>query len=151
MKYFYKFALSIALVSTFTLSTGTFSASANNVRSMVAASARAHGVPVRLAIAVSFQESTHRCHVRGRAGEVGPLQIKPSTARHIGFKGKTSTLLRSCKLQIKWGMKHLAKAYRRGGRKAWNAAYLHNAGLYSRGYKSRWARNYANKIVRRMR
>ncbi|MCF6321019.1 MAG: lytic transglycosylase domain-containing protein [Rhizobiaceae bacterium] len=117
----------------------------HSVQALVRRSAIKHKVPVRLALAVSYQESTNRCNVRGAAGEVGPLQIKPESARGLGYKGSTSQLAKNCTDQIEFGMRHLAAAFRRGGT-CWKAAYLHNAGVYAKSYRIRGARNYANKV-----
>ena len=115
------------------------------VPKMVAAEARKQGVPVNLALAVSKQESGHRCHVRGRAGELGPLQIKYQSARGFGYKGTRAQLAKSCALQIKWGMDHLRRAYKKGGT-VWKAAYLHNSGIYAKSFRNRHATRYANSV-----
>jgi soluble lytic murein transglycosylase-like protein len=101
----------------------------SSVIGLIQRSAQRHGVPVRLAIAVSHVESRHRCDARGRAGELGPLQVKPATARGLGYRGPASAL-RSCGPGLEWGMRHLAAAYRKCGSKA-GAARLHNRGLGS--------------------
>lgn len=88
-----------------------------------------HGVPASLAIAVARVESNMRCQARGRAGELGPLQIKPATARGLGYSGPASAL-NSCGAGLEWGMRHLAVAYRQCGSAA-GAAALHNRGLAS--------------------
>lgn len=95
----------------------------------IAEVASRHGVPVRLALAVARVESGMRCVARGRAGELGPLQIKPATARGLGYTGPVSAL-NSCGAGLEWGMRHLAAAYRRCGTHA-GAAALHNRGLAS--------------------
>jgi len=120
----------------------------HSVRALVKQSAQKYNVPVSLALAVSYQESTNRCNVRGAAGELGPLQIKPATARGFGYKGTTSQLAKNCVDQVEFGMRHLAAAFRRGGT-CWKAAYLHNAGVYAKSYRIRGARNYANKVSKR--
>ena len=58
----------------------------------VAVAAKRHGVPLAVARAVIRMESGGRCEARGRAGELGPLQIKPATARGIGYRGPISGL-----------------------------------------------------------
>ena len=55
----------------------------NSVQAKIRTAARKHRVPVALALAVSHQESGHRCNIRGAAGELGPLQIKPASARGL--------------------------------------------------------------------
>ncbi|MCC2098963.1 MAG: lytic transglycosylase domain-containing protein [Hyphomicrobiales bacterium] len=92
-------------------------------RARFAAAARREGVPVRLALAVIATESRGNCRAVGRRGELGPLQIKPRTARGLGYRGPASAL-RSCGAGLYWGMKHLALSYRKCG-----SAVLHNKGL----------------------
>lgn len=82
--------------------------------SLFAASASRHGVPVNIALAVIRLESGGRCDARGRHGELGPLQIKPATARGLGYGGPTSALA-TCGAGLEWGMRHLALAYRKCG------------------------------------
>lgn len=99
----------------------------SGIAGRVAESAVRHGVPAGLAVAVARLESGLRCQARGRAGELGPLQIKPATARGLGYRGPASAL-NSCGAGLEWGMRHLAVAYRRCGTHA-GAAALHNRGL----------------------
>jgi soluble lytic murein transglycosylase-like protein len=106
----------------------------------VATSAKRYGVPLSVARAVIRMESGGRCDARGRAGELGPLQIKPATARGIGYRGPISGL-RSCGAGLDIGMKHLAMALRRG------SVAFHNAGIYARRLPPA-ARNYALKVMR---
>ncbi|WP_439573651.1 transglycosylase SLT domain-containing protein [Phreatobacter sp.] len=100
---------------------------ANGIARRVADVAARHGVPASLAVAVARVESGLRCNARGRAGELGPLQIKPATARGLGYRGPAAGL-NSCEAGLEWGMRHLAAAYRRCGTHA-GAAALHNRGL----------------------
>lgn len=106
----------------------------------VAFAAKRHGVPLSLARAVIRMESGGRCDARGRAGELGPLQIKPATARGIGYRGPISAL-RSCKVGLDIGMRHLAMALRRG------SVAFHNAGIHARRLPAA-ARAYAMKVMR---
>lgn len=85
-----------------------------SVMALVDAAARRHGVPVNIARATVLHESKGRCNARGRAGELGPLQIKPATARGLGYSGPASAL-QTCGAGLEWGMKHLALAYRKCG------------------------------------
>ena len=101
----------------------------SDVARQVAAVAARHGVPVRFALAVARLESNMRCQARGRHGELGPLQIKPATARGLGYTGPAAAL-NSCGAGLEWGMRHLAVAYRQCGSAA-AAASLHNRGLAS--------------------
>lgn len=99
----------------------------SGVARRVAEVAARHGVPASLALAVARVESNMRCQARGRAGELGPLQIKPATARGLGYTGPAAAL-NSCGAGLEWGMRHLAVAYRQCGSAA-GAAALHNRGL----------------------
>ncbi len=117
----------------------------NSVQAKIRTAARKHRVPVALALAVSHQESGHRCNIRGAAGELGPLQIKPASARGLGYRGSAKQLSKNCTAQIEFGMRHLSAAYSRG-KSCWKAAYLHNAGVYAKSYKIKSARRYANSV-----
>jgi soluble lytic murein transglycosylase-like protein len=85
------------------------------------------GLSPRFIKAVAYVESGGRCSARGAAGELGMFQIKPATARMIGYTGEISAL-NTCGAGVIWGIRHLEHAWRRcpsvGG-----AAKLHNAGL----------------------
>lgn len=90
------------------------SSTPGSVMALVDSAARRHGVPVNIARATVMHESRGRCNARGRAGELGPLQIKPATARGLGFSGSASAL-QTCGAGLEWGMKHLALAFRKCG------------------------------------
>ena len=133
-----------------TTSVSAKSIKANTAVSLVKLEARKQKVPVKLALAVTKKESGFKCHIRGRAGEVGPLQIKPTSARMVGYRGKISHLLKSCKLQVKWGMRHLALAYHRSGKNLYASAYRHNAGIYAKRLNNKYARRYARSVMKLM-
>ena len=61
------------------------------------------GVPEALAHAVVQVESNYRANARGQAGEIGLMQIKPATARGIGFSGSTQALF-DPETNIRYGM-----------------------------------------------
>ena len=92
-------------------------------KALFASAARRAGVPVRMALAVIAVESRGNCRAVGRRGELGPLQIKPRTARGLGYRGSNAAL-RSCGAGLYWGMKHLAISYRKC-----RSPVLHNKGL----------------------
>lgn len=93
--------------------------------------AKANGVPVALAHAVVFIESTYKANVTGSAGEVGLMQIKPATARDMGFKGTTKQLYNPA-TNIRYGMKYLAGARERGGGTLCGTILKYNAGHYAK-------------------
>jgi soluble lytic murein transglycosylase-like protein len=105
-----------------------------------AAAAQRHGVPVRVALATIRQESGGRCNARGAAGELGPLQILPATARGLGYRGPVSALA-TCGAGLEWGMRHLALAYRKCGHVG-----PHNYGLGGGCRVTAYVRNVNRKM-----
>ena len=95
--------------------------------SIVARYASTYGVPASLAHAVIRVESNYRPNARGRAGEVGLMQIKPATARMMGYSGSTKALFNP-ETNIKYGMKYLAKARQLGGGTTCGTILKYNAG-----------------------
>lgn len=90
--------------------------------------AKAAGVPVALALAMARVESNFNCGAVGRAGERGIMQIKPSTAKGIGYKGSAGGL-NDCRVGAKWGMRYLKQALTKAGGDYCRAAALYNQGL----------------------
>lgn len=120
----------------------------NDATSVVIESAREYGVPVNFAIAVAKAESGISCGVVGSHGEVGPIQILPSTSREIGAP---VTKKSSCYEQTRAGMKHLALCYQKTDT-LFKAAACHNQGMsviHGRHVKQS-ASNYASKILHSM-
>jgi len=89
--------------------------------------ASTYGVPVTLARAVIQIESNYRPDARGRAGEIGLMQIKPATARLMGYNGSNAGLFHP-ETNIKFGMKYLAKAHKLGGGTICGTILKYNAG-----------------------
>lgn len=94
---------------------------------IIATHAQKHGIPVSLARAVVRVESNFRPNARGRAGEIGLMQIKPSTARMMGYSGSAKGLY-DPETNIRWGMKYLAKAHQLGGGDTCGTLLRYNAG-----------------------
>jgi len=109
------------------------------VQKLIITTAERYGVPKFLALKVAQFESSFTCDAEGKAGELGPLQIKPETARMIGYRGMISAL-RSCGAGLEWGMKHLALAIRAGG------VWKHNQGLAAK-VKSPAAAEYERQVM----
>ena len=66
------------------------------VQRMIAASARRHGVPVNLALALSYQESGFQQRVVSPVDAIGAMQVLPSTAASLGrMHGRSFDLLRA--------------------------------------------------------
>ncbi|EJK82273.1 soluble lytic murein transglycosylase-like protein [Rhizobium sp. AP16] len=89
--------------------------------------AKQNGVPVELATAVVQIESNFNPRTRGSAGEIGLMQIKPATARLMGYSGSTKGLY-DPETNIKFGMKYLAMAQDLGGGPTCNTILKYNAG-----------------------
>jgi soluble lytic murein transglycosylase-like protein len=94
---------------------------------IIARYAASYGVPVSLAKAVISIESNYRPHMTGSAGEVGLMQIKPATARMLGYTGSVKGLY-DPETNIKFGMKYLAMARDLGGGTTCGTILKYNAG-----------------------
>ncbi|MER8485356.1 transglycosylase SLT domain-containing protein [Mesorhizobium sp. M1322] len=89
--------------------------------------AASNGVPVSLAHAVIMIESSFRPNQVGSAGEIGLMQIKPSTARMMGYNGSIKGLY-DPETNIKYGMKYLAMARNLGDGTTCGTILKYNAG-----------------------
>jgi soluble lytic murein transglycosylase-like protein len=96
-------------------------------REIIAKYAASYGVPVSLAHAVIQVESNYRPDAKGSAGEIGLMQIKPSTARMMGYEGSNQGLFHP-ETNIKYGMKYLAKAQKVGDGTTCGTILKYNAG-----------------------
>jgi soluble lytic murein transglycosylase-like protein len=94
---------------------------------LVARYASEYGVPASLAHAVIRVESNYRPNITGGAGEVGLMQIKPATARMLGYGGSVKALY-DPETNIKYGMKYLAMAQDLGGGTTCGTILKYNAG-----------------------
>jgi soluble lytic murein transglycosylase-like protein len=94
---------------------------------IVARYAASYGVPVTLAQAVIRIESNYRPNMVGSAGEIGLMQIKPATARMMGYSGSAKGLF-DPDTNIKYGMKYLAMAQDLGGGTTCGTILKYNAG-----------------------
>lgn len=116
--------------------------------SIVAKYASEHGVPPALAHAVIRVESNYRPNVTGRAGEVGLMQIKPATARMMGYSGSAKGLY-DPETNIRFGMKYLAKAQSVGDGTTCGTILKYNAGHAAKRMNPISA-NYCAKVQRIM-
>ena len=106
---------------------GTGAATAAAYTTLVSRYAAANGVPVSLAHAVISVESNYRPNIRGSAGEIGLMQIKPATARMMGYTGNTKGLFNP-ETNIKYGMKYLGLAHQLAGGTTCGTILRYNAG-----------------------
>ncbi len=98
-----------------------------DLRVMVRTEAVAQGMPPELADAVARVESGYRPQAIGDVGEIGLMQILPSTARMLGFRG-SNTELADPATNIRYGVTYLAEAWRRGGQDICTASMKYRAG-----------------------
>ena len=87
----------------------------NPYSALIAKYAKENGVPVVLATAVVQIESNFNPKRRGSAGEIGLMQIKPTTAKLMGYSGKCQGTLRSRdEHQVRYEVpRHGARTWRR--------------------------------------
>lgn len=95
---------------------------------MVAAHARANGVPEALVHRVIMRESRYQPHLVGRGGTIGMMQIKLATARGVGYTGDAAGL-RDPNTNLTYAVKYLAGAYR-----AANGDHARAVRYYAGGY-----------------
>ncbi|NLR96548.1 lytic transglycosylase domain-containing protein [Rhizobium sp. P38BS-XIX] len=99
----------------------------NRYSPLITKYAKENGVAVELATAVIRIESNFNAKTRGSAGEIGLMQIKPATARLMGYTGRAKGLY-DPETNIKFGMKYLAMAQNLGGGQTCNTILKYNAG-----------------------
>ncbi|NKL06708.1 lytic transglycosylase domain-containing protein [Rhizobium leguminosarum] len=101
--------------------------SGNSYSALISKYASQYDVPVALATAVIRIESNFNPNARGSHGEIGLMQIKPATARMMGYSGSAKGLF-DPETNIKYGMKYLAAAHDLGGGETCNTILKYNAG-----------------------
>ncbi len=114
------------------------------IRELIAKHAAANGVPFKLADAVVRIESTYKPHVSSSAGAMGLMQIKPATARGVGFNGAAGDLY-GAETNIRFGMKYLAQVYRQSGGDVCATVMRYQSGAYARHMN---AANRADRLRR---
>jgi soluble lytic murein transglycosylase-like protein len=127
-----------------------FSSSAHadpHVQRMVESTARAFGVPPKLAVNVAKVETRNQCGLVGSHGERGPLQIRPSSAAGLGYKNIARA---SCQVQLNAGMAHLALCYKIAKGNWFRTAACHNGGPGAiKGKRIKHSvRNYVRSVMR---
>nr|WP_316655014.1 transglycosylase SLT domain-containing protein [uncultured Gellertiella sp.] len=93
--------------------------------------AAANGVDAELANAIIRIESNYNPKMRGSAGEIGLMQIKPATARMMGYSGPARGLY-DPETNLRYGMKYLAMAQTLGGGETCSTVLKYNAGHAAR-------------------
>jgi len=115
-------------------------------KALIRAAAKKYGVPVHLAHAVVQVESNFNPKARGGAGEVGLMQIKPATARGMGYRGSVKALY-DPKTNLEWGMRYLAGAHKRASGDTCGTILRYNAGHYAKRMNP-ISRRYCQKVKR---
>ena len=103
-----------------------------------------NNIPVDLAHAVIKTESNYNKNARGRAGEIGLMQIKLSTARGLGYRG-TAKALYEPQTNIKYGMKYLGLAHELSGGNMCTTILKYNAG-HAAKRMNKVSANYCTKV-----
>jgi soluble lytic murein transglycosylase-like protein len=116
---------------------------------IIAKYARTYGVPVSLAHAVIRIESNYRPKIRGRAGEIGLMQVKLQTARGMGYRGSAKGLYNPS-TNIRYGMAYLGGARKLGGKSVCGTILKYNAGHYAKRMNPTSAK-YCAKVKANMR
>lgn len=117
-------------------------------RSIARNEAARQGVPFPLVDAVMWVESRYRPEATGGVGEIGLMQILPSTAHLLGFRG-TLRQLRRPQTNIRLGTRYLAKAWRLGKRDICTAVMKYRAGHGETRF-SVLSVNYCRKVRKHM-
>ncbi|CAH1657668.1 Transglycosylase-like protein with SLT domain [Hyphomicrobiales bacterium] len=97
---------------------------------LIAHYAKENGLPVTLVDAVMRVESRYKQSAFSGVA-VGLMQIKPSTARDIGYVGTVGGLY-TPDVNIMFGVKYLAGAYRRAGGDMCGTIMRYNSGYYAK-------------------
>lgn len=98
-------------------------------RDLIARHAQANGIPFELADAVVRIESRYNPNARN-GGAVGLMQIKPQTARGLGYAGGAGGLTNP-DTNLRYGMLYLAQAYRMSGGNTCATVMRYQSGHYA--------------------
>ncbi len=97
------------------------------LRVMVRTEAAKRGLPPEIADAVATVESGYRASAIGAVGEIGLMQVLPSTARMLGFAG-TNRELATPEINIRYGVDYLHSAWRLAGEDLCTTVMKYRAG-----------------------
>jgi hypothetical protein len=100
---------------------------------LVRAEALRQGVPPALADAVAIVETGYTPGAIGGSGEIGMMQVMPSTARMLGYAGPMSDLFVPA-TNIHYGVTYLAQAWAASGGNACRALMKYRAGVGEDGF-----------------
>lgn len=97
------------------------------LRALVQSEAIARDLPPEIAHAVVSVESGYRIRAVGDVGEIGLMQVRPSTARMLGFAGTARELFEP-EINIRYGVEYLSGAWRLGGQDICTTVMKYRAG-----------------------
>jgi hypothetical protein len=95
---------------------------------IIAKHARANGVPETLIRRIIVRESKYNPNARN-GGHYGMMQIKPGTAKSMGYQGDAGGLL-DADTNLTYGVRYLAGAYKVAGGNEDRAVRLYSTGFY---------------------
>lgn len=94
---------------------------------LIAREAALYGLPRDVADAVAQIESGYDPTVIGGVGEIGLMQVRPTTATMLGFMGSLEDLARP-EVNVHFGVRYLARAWRLAGGDLCRALMKYRAG-----------------------
>ncbi|MCJ2006559.1 lytic transglycosylase domain-containing protein [Methylobacterium sp. J-092] len=100
----------------------------DNIDALIEQHAKANGVPASFVHAVVKRESNYNPKAKGGSA-LGLMQIKPATARSLGYQGDAAGLLDPA-TNLKYGVAYLAGAYRTAQGNITQAYGYYNRGYY---------------------
>ncbi len=100
----------------------------DNIDALIEQHAKANGVPASFVHAVVKRESNYNPKAKGGSA-LGLMQIKPATARGLGYQGDAAGLLDPA-TNLKYGVAYLAGAYRTAQGNVTQAYSYYNRGYY---------------------
>lgn len=98
------------------------------IDAMISRYASEYGVPEKLVHRVVKRESTYNPKARN-GGHYGLMQIKPETARTMGYRGDAAGLY-DAETNLKYGVKYLRGAWMLADGSEDRAVHLYSAGYY---------------------
>ncbi len=108
------------------------------------AEAERNGIPFELVDAIMAVESSYDWKARGRAGEVGLMQLLPATAAFMGFKGSLASLA-DPEINILYGARYLGVAWRLAGGDLCKTVMKYRAGHGETRFSAR-SKTYCQRV-----
>lgn len=123
-------------------------AGTGSIAAIIEREATRAGLPPEIAEAVTHTESGFNRNAVGADGEIGLMQILPSTARMLGFSGSL-TELANPETNIRYGVNYLAQAWRLAGRDLCTTVMKYRAG-HGESRFSHLSVDYCRKVRARL-